>query len=76
LAEIVQVPAATGVKAPPVVIVQTPVVADVKATVRLELALAESVGDALISTVPGLENVIVWLAWVILNVWLACVAAA
>ena len=42
---IVQVPAATKVRMPPDVIVQTPVVADVKVTVSPELAVAASVGE-------------------------------
>jgi hypothetical protein len=40
----VQVPVETKVNAPPLVTVQTPVVEELKLTVRLELAVAVSVG--------------------------------
>ena len=43
-ASIVQLPAVTKVRAPPAVIVQTPVVEDVKDTVRPESDVADSVG--------------------------------
>jgi hypothetical protein len=59
---IVHVPADTVVSAPPLVIVQTAVVLDVKLTVRPELAVAVSVGDVPKFCVPGLLKVMVWLA--------------
>ncbi len=59
MALIVQVPAVTKVKAPPLVIVQTPVVAEVNAGVKLEVAVAVSVGVVPKFCAPGLANVIV-----------------
>ena len=58
---IVQVPAETKVNAPPVVIVQTPVVAEVNATARPELAVAVSVGVVPNVCGPGLAKVMAWL---------------
>ena len=53
---IVQVPAATNVSRPPLEIVQTPVVADVKAIIKAELDVAVSVGVVPKLFVPGLAN--------------------
>ena len=55
----VQVPVVTKLNAPALVIVHTPVVLEVKLTVRLELAVAVSVGAVPKVCVPGLLNVIV-----------------
>ncbi len=55
---IVQVPAVTNVNTPPLVIVHTPLVDDVKATVNAELAVAVSVGVVPKFFVPGFANVI------------------
>ena len=55
---IVQVPATTNVNRPPLVIVHTPVVDEVNATVNDELAVAVSVGVVPKLFVPGLANVI------------------
>ena len=55
----VQVPAVTNVSTPPDVMVQTPVVDDVKLTVNPESAVAVSVGVVPKFCVPGLLNVIV-----------------
>lgn len=57
---IVQVPAVTKVRVPPVVIVQTPVVDDVNVGVKPELAVAVSVGAVPKFCAPGLPKVIVW----------------
>ena len=54
-----QLPAVTNVNVPPVVIVQTLVVADVNVTAKLELAVADKVGVVPKFFVPGLLNVIV-----------------
>jgi hypothetical protein len=54
----VHVPAATKASRPPVVIVQTPEVDDVKATVRLESEVALNVGVVPKLIVPGSTNVI------------------
>ncbi len=59
---IVQLPAVTKVKAPPEVIVQTPVVEEEKVTAKVELAVALNVGVVPKLWGPGLLNVIVWLA--------------
>jgi hypothetical protein len=56
---IVQVPAVTKAKAPPLVIVQTPVVEDVNVGVKLESEVALSVGVVPKFCAPGLEKVIV-----------------
>ena len=53
---IVQVPAATNVRRPPLVIVHTPEVDDVKATVKAELDVAVSVGVVPKLFVPGFAN--------------------
>ena len=58
LASMVQVPAATNVAVVPET-VQTLVVADVKATARPELAVAESVSGVPTVCVPGLAKVMV-----------------
>ena len=58
----VHVPAATKVSSPPLVIVHTPVVDDVNATVSAELAVAVSVGVVPKLFSPGLANVINWAA--------------
>ena len=55
---IVQVPAATNVSRPPLVIVHTPVVDEVNATIKAELAVAVSVGVVPKFFAPGLANVI------------------
>lgn len=60
MALMVHVPAETVVNAPPLVIVQTAVVLDVKLTVSPELAVAVSVGDVPKFCVPGLLNVMTW----------------
>lgn len=52
-------PAVTKVKRPPLVIVQTDVVDDVKVGVKLEVAVAVSVGDVPKFCAPGLVKVIV-----------------
>ena len=57
---IVQVPAVTNVSAPPVVIVHTPVVEDVKVGVRPESEVAVSVGVVPKFWAPGLLKVMVW----------------
>ena len=59
---IVQLPGVTKVSAPPEVIVQTPVVEEVKVTAKVELAVALNVGVVPKLWEPGLLNVIVWLA--------------
>lgn len=58
----VQVPVVAKVSAPPVVMVHTPVVLEVKATVNPELAVAVSVGEVPKFCAPGLAKVMVWLA--------------
>jgi hypothetical protein len=55
----VQVPVVTKLKAPPEVIVQTPVVDEVKLGVKLELAVALSVGVVPKLCAPGLLKVMV-----------------
>jgi hypothetical protein len=55
----VQVPAVTKVKAPPLVMVHTPVVLEVKLTVRPELAVAVRVGLVPKFCAPGLAKVMV-----------------
>ena len=57
---IVQVPVVIKVSAPPLVIVQTPVVEDVKATVNPDDAVAVSVGVVPKFCEPGFANVTVW----------------
>ena len=54
----VQVPVVTKLSVPPVVMVHTPVVAEVKLTVKLDVAVADSVGDAPKFCAPGLLKVI------------------
>src|SRR5688500_7205973 len=61
-ASIVQVPADTNVRAPPAVMVHTPVVVELKATVRPALDVAVNVGEVPNSCAPGLAKVIDWLA--------------
>ena len=56
----VQLPADTKVNAPPEVIVQTPVVAEVNATVKFEVEVADNVGVVPKFCVPGLAKVMVW----------------
>jgi hypothetical protein len=60
LALIVQVPTVMNVSVPPLDIVHTPEVDDVKATVNPELDVAVSVGVVPKFFVPGFANVIVW----------------
>ena len=55
----VHVPTVTKASSPPVVIVQTPEVDDVKPTVRLESEVAVNVGVAPKLFTPGSANVIV-----------------
>jgi uncharacterized membrane protein len=55
---IVHVPAATNANAPPLLIVQTPDVDDVNATVKAELDVAVSVGVVPKYCVTGVVNVI------------------
>ena len=55
---IVHVPAATNANAPPLLIVQTPDVDDVNATVKAELDVAVSVGVVPKFFASGLANVI------------------
>jgi hypothetical protein len=55
---IVHVPAATNASTPPLVIVQTPEVDDVKETVNAELDVAVSVGVVPKFFAPGFANVI------------------
>jgi hypothetical protein len=55
----VQVPTVTKVKAPPLVMVHTPVVLEVKLTVRPELAVAVRVGLVPKFCAPGLAKVMV-----------------
>ena len=50
----------TKVRAPPEVMVQTPMVAEVNVTVRLESEVAVNVGVVPKFCVPGLVNVMVW----------------
>ena len=52
----------TKVKAPPDVIVHTPVVEEVKVTAALDVAVAVNVGLVPKACVPGSAKVIVWLA--------------
>ena len=59
---IVQAPTVTKVKAPPEVMVHTPVVDEVKLTVRLEVEVAVKVGVVPKFCVPGLVKVMVWAA--------------
>jgi hypothetical protein len=56
----VQEPAVTKVKTPLLVIVQTPVVLEVKVRVRPEVALADRVGIVPKFCAPGLLKVMVW----------------
>jgi hypothetical protein len=56
---IVQVPTVTKASKPPVVIVQTPVVEDVKVGVRLDVAVAVRVGVVPKFCEPGLVKVMV-----------------
>jgi hypothetical protein len=58
----VQEPAVTKLKAPPLVIVHTPVVPEVNVTVRPEVELALSVGVVPRACAPGLLKVMIWLA--------------
>jgi hypothetical protein len=58
----VQVPVVTKVNAPPEVMVHTPVVLEVKLTVRLEVDVALRVGVVPKFCAPGLVKVMVWLA--------------
>ena len=58
----VQFPAVTKVKAPPDVIVHTPVVEEVKVTAALDVAVAVNVGLVAKVCVPGSAKVIVWVA--------------
>ena len=58
----VQVPVVTKVSAPPLVMVHTPVVPDVKVGVRPEVAVALRVGEVPKFCAPGLLKVMVWLA--------------
>ena len=58
----VQVPVETKVSVPPVVMVHTPVVAEVKLGVRLESAVAVSVGAVPKFCEPGLAKVMVCVA--------------
>ena len=55
-----QVPSVTNANTPPLVIVHTPEVDDVNATVKAELDVAVSVGVVPKLFVPGSANVIVW----------------
>jgi hypothetical protein len=55
----VQVPVVTKLKVPPLVIVHTPVVDEVKLGVKLELALAVNVGAVPKLCAPGLAKLIV-----------------
>lgn len=57
---IVHIPAVMKVNAPPLVIVQTPVVEELKLTVRPDVAVADKVGVVPRFWAPGLLNVIVW----------------
>lgn len=59
----VQVPALRKVSAPPLVIVQTLVVEEEKITVKLESAVAVSVGEVPKFCAPGLTKVIVCAAF-------------
>ncbi len=56
-------PAVTKVKTPPDVIVHTPVVEEVNVVVRPDVTLAVSVGLVPKFCAPGLENVIVCVAF-------------
>ena len=58
----VQVPTSAKVNTPLLVIVHTPVVLEVKLTLRPESELADSVGEVPKLWVPGSLNVMVWLA--------------
>jgi hypothetical protein len=55
-----QVPAETNASSPPLVIVQTPEVDDVNATVNAEVEVAVSVGVVPKFFEPGFAKVIVW----------------
>ena len=59
----VQVPAVTNVTAPSEVMVQTPVVDEVKVGVRPESEFAEKVGVVPKFCEPGLVKVMVWVAF-------------
>jgi hypothetical protein len=75
-AVIVHEPTATVVNTPvEALIVQTDAVVEAYAIARPDEAEAEMVGLVPKTLLPGALNVIVWLACVILNVWLAGVAA-
>jgi hypothetical protein len=63
LALIVQLPAATNVRTPPVVTAHTPVVDDVKVGVNPDDAVAVNVGVVPKFCAFGLANVIVWFAF-------------
>ena len=58
----VQVPTSAKVNTPPLVIVHTPVVLEVKLTLRPESELADSVGEVPKFCAPRAANVMVWLA--------------
>ncbi len=53
----------TKVSAPPLVMVQTPVVVELKLTARLDVAVALNVGVVPKLWAPGLAKVMVWLAF-------------
>ena len=56
----VQVPTLAKLNTPPLVIVHTPVVLEVKLTLRPESELADRVGEVPKFCAPGLANVMVW----------------
>jgi hypothetical protein len=56
----VQVPVVTKVRTPPLVIVQTLVVVEVKATDKVDVAVADNVGLFPKVCDPGLLNVMLW----------------
>ena len=59
MALMVQVPALINVSAPPLAIVQTPVVEDVNDTANDEVEVAVKVGEVPKFCAPGFENVMV-----------------
>ena len=70
-----QVPAETKVRAPPLVMVQTPVVVELKVGARPELAVALRVGVLPKIWAPGLAKLMVWAAGFTVKLWVTWLAA-
>ena len=62
LALMEQAPVVTKLNTPPLVMVQTPVVVELNVGVKVELAVADNVGEVPNTCAPGLVKVMVWLA--------------